>query len=87
MHWIYTGNTEQEAQQKAQTNLDLVNAKFIEICGDPWSDLRRLTANPEIDNNTYYYGFAKPPSQFEYNGAVYDLELEFDSSWFIQEEI
>jgi hypothetical protein len=44
----------------------------------------KLTANPELEGVTYYYGFEKPPEPFM-NGAVPDLEEEFDSSWLIQE--
>jgi hypothetical protein len=82
MYWIYAGSTEEEALRKAQKNLDLVNAKFIEICGDPWGNLQRLNANPVIEGNIYYYGFAKPPSQFNYS-ATYDLETEFSQEWFV----
>lgn len=87
LYWIYTGTTQQEAEQKAQTNLDLVNAVFVGISGDPWTNLQTLTANPVIESDTYYFGFQKPPSQFNYGDATYDLETEFSSDWFIQEEI
>jgi hypothetical protein len=83
--YIYTGTTKAIAEQKAIDNLALVNAKFVEITGDPWGFVQKLTAEPIIDENTYYYGFQSPPTFFT-NGAVCDLDTEFQFDWMLSEE-
>lgn len=85
--WIYTGNTEQEAQTKAQNALNIINTKLQTYTQDQnstWAIERRLTANPEIEGNTYYYGFQKPyPNLID--TSTCDLEQEYSIDWIIQE--
>ena len=88
MQIVYTGDTKSQALEKANANLAIINNIFQGICNQNWSENpRELTANPVIDGNTYYYGFTKPPSQFDYGVATYDLEIKFSIDWFIQEEV
>ena len=82
---LYTGNTKQEALEKANVNLDLINEKCQEICGQNWAIAPMQAINePEIEGIIYYYFFQKPYPIFM-NNAISDLEAEFDSSWIIQE--
>jgi hypothetical protein len=85
--WIYTGSNEQEALEKANQNLNLINQKTQEICGQDWADNpQRLTANPEFEEHIYYYGFQKPYQNIE-NGAEFDREEIYQSSWMLNNAI
>ena len=82
MYYIYSGDNENEALVKANTAISLINEKSQEVCQADWvSNAQRLTANPEIGENIYYFGFQAPPEIFA-NGATCDLETEFSDSWF-----
>lgn len=84
-YYIYTGNNESEALEKANEAINLINEKTQEICSANWVDFaQRLTANPEIEGNIYYYGFQSPPPIFV-NGSTCDLETEFQNDWFVYE--
>lgn len=85
-YYIYTGNTASEALTKANTAISLINQKCQQICNANWVDsAQQLTADPEINEDIYYYGFQAPPEIFK-NGSTCDLEIEFQSNWFIMEE-
>lgn len=86
VYWIYTAETKQEALVKAQTELDKVNEKYLQIVGSgDWATIpQELTAEPEIEGVVYFYGFEKPPAIFQ-NGTTYDLEEVFSQQWMIQE--
>jgi hypothetical protein len=91
--WLYTGTTKEEAEQKAQANLGLVNAEVRKVCGPEsgWADVpHELTAEPEINNTVYYYAFEKPPKNqyidFQ-DSAEFDLESAWDEGWFLPLEL
>jgi len=83
--WLYTGTTKQEALDKANIAIALVNAKCQELSGENWvMYAQELTAEPVIESVTYYYMFGAPPDQIV-NGATCDLVAEFSHDWIIQE--
>ena len=87
MKALYTGTDENNAQNRAQEQLDIVNENLHQY--NPyinWDTLRRLTADPEIEGVTYYWMFEKPAPNIE-EGYSADLEAAYDPNWFIPEEL
>lgn len=83
--WLYTGSTLEEAETKANTAIGLVNEECNRRTNANWVDgPQRLTADPNIEGTVYYYMFQAPPAIFQ-NGALYDLEAEFNTDWLIPE--
>jgi hypothetical protein len=82
MWWLYT------SEENAQTELAKVNAniKRFNPSANYLTDPNQLTAKPEIDNIVYTYGFPKPDENIQ-AGVNWELEAEWNQSWFIQEEI
>lgn len=82
---LYSGN-ETEALTKANAAIALINEKCNEIASSNWVDhAQRLTADPEIEGTVYLYGFQAPPPIFV-NGSTCDLQTEFSSDWFVQND-
>lgn len=81
-YYIYTGENFEEAEQKAQTNLDITNQNFLEKAGSGifCDAVEILTANPVIEEHVYYCGFQEPPECIR-EGVEYDLCREYDSAW------
>lgn len=86
IYFLYTGETKEEARQKCQANLDQINANFEALGGGVFGDnIEEMTANPVINEVTYYYGVEKPP-QCAMTNVVFDLQSEFNVYWKLLEE-
>jgi len=81
MWWLYT------SLENAQTELAKVNIniKKFNPNANYLTDPSLLTSNPEIDNIVYNYGFPKPDDNI-IQGVTFELEAEWNQSWFLQEE-
>lgn len=81
--WLLYTNLEnaQTELAKIQVNIKLLNPDASYL-----TEPNQLTANPEINNTVYLYGFPKPDNNI-IQGVTWELEDEWSQDWFIQEEI
>lgn len=81
-YWVYTGINLQEANEKANIAINLIDEKGQEIFGgDVIGFSQTFNFPPTIDGIVYYCGFQAPPPTF-INGATCDLITEWEYAWF-----